>query len=92
MDFYQVYRRYLDVCNPFLNKGLETRKETLAVSLDNSKAFGHVWHKNILAKLSAFGFTSKFCNWFESFLSNRSIKVVVVEISFIFFSKNGGVL
>ena len=35
-------------------KTLETGKETLAVARDISEAFDQVWHKNLLAKLTAF--------------------------------------
>ena len=37
------------------NKALETGKETFVIGLDISKAFDQVWHKNLLAKLPAFG-------------------------------------
>ena len=70
---------------------LETGKETLAVALDISKAFDQVWHKNLLAKLPAFGFRPTLHKWIESFLTNRSIKVVVDGMSPESFSSNAGV-
>ena len=51
--------------------------ESYVVALDISKAFDRVWHKALLAKLPAFGFTPSLCNLISSFLSNRSISVVV---------------
>ena len=36
-----------------------------------------VWHKALLAKLPAYGFTPSFCKLISSFLSNRFISVVV---------------
>ena len=46
------------------------------IGLGISKAFDRVWHKNLLAKLPAFGLPP-----LESFLSNLSIKVEVDGIS-----------
>ena len=37
--------------------------ESLVVALDISKAFDRVWHKAVLAKLSACGFTPSFCKF-----------------------------
>ena len=51
--------------------------ESFIVALDISKAFDRVWHKALLAKLPSFGFTPSLCNLISSFLSNRSISVVV---------------
>ena len=36
--------------------------ESFVVALDISKAFDRVWHKALLAKLPAYGFTSPLCN------------------------------
>ena len=73
------------------NKTLEAGKETLAVALDISKAFDMVWHKNLLAKLISVGLEPKLCKLFESFLSDRSIKVVVDGIASSSFHTNAGV-
>ena len=51
-------------------------RETLAVAVDISKAVDQVWRKNLLAKLPIFAFTPTLCKCSESFLKNRSIKVV----------------
>ena len=51
--------------------------ESFVVALDISKASDRVWHKALLAKLSAYGFTPSFCKLISSFLSNRFISVVV---------------
>ena len=55
--------------------------ETRCVALDISEAFAMVWHKHFLPKLASSRLTPKLCNWFESFLSNRNIKVVIDGIS-----------
>ena len=51
--------------------------ETFIIALDISKAFDRVWHKALLAKLPAYGFTPSLCNLIKSYLSNRFISVVV---------------
>ena len=51
--------------------------ESFVVALDISKAFDRVWHKALLAKLPAYGFTPSFCKLISSFLSNHFISVVV---------------
>ena len=51
--------------------------ESFVIALDISKAFDRVWHKALLAKLPAYGFTPSFCKLISSFLSNRFISVVV---------------
>ena len=51
--------------------------EPFVVTLDISKAFDRVWHKALLAKLPAYGFTPSFCKLISSFLSNCFISVVV---------------
>ena len=51
--------------------------ESFIIALDISKAFDRVWHKALLAKLPAYGFTPTLCNLISSFLSNRFISVVV---------------
>ena len=47
------------------------------ISLDISKAFDHVWHKGLLAKLPMFGLHPTLNTWIVSFLSGRSIAVRV---------------
>ena len=51
--------------------------ETFAVALDISKAFDRVWHKALISKLPSFGFYPSLCSFISSFLSDRSIAVVV---------------
>ena len=50
-----------------------------------------VWHKNLLAKLTSVGLAPKLCKLFESFLSDRRIKVVIDGISSSSFLTNAGV-
>ena len=45
--------------------------------MDISKAFDRVWHPGLLHKLAAIGVSGPVYNWFVSYLSNRSQKVVI---------------
>ena len=65
--------------------------ESFVVALDISKAFDRVWHKALLAKLPAYGFTSSLVNLVSSFLSDRSISVVVDGTTSSTFSISSGV-
>ena len=65
--------------------------ESLVVTLDITKASDRVWHKALLAKLSAYGFTPSFCKLISSFLSNHFISVVVEDATSPSFSVSSGV-
>ena len=65
--------------------------ESFVVALDTSKAFDRVWHKALLAKLPAYGFTPSFCKLISSFLSNRFISVVVDGATSASFPVSSGV-
>ncbi|CAF4954294.1 unnamed protein product [Pieris macdunnoughi] len=58
-------------------EAIESKGEALAVSLDIVKAFDRVWNRALLSKLPAYGLPEKLCDWISSFLSDRSIKVVI---------------
>ena len=51
--------------------------ETKIVFLDISKAFDRVWHKGLIFKLSRTGIPNSLLKWFESYLSNRSQRVII---------------
>ena len=65
--------------------------ESFVVALDISKAFDRVWHKALLAKLPAYGFTPSFCKLISSFLSNRFMSVVVDGANSASFPVSSGV-
>ena len=65
--------------------------ESFMVALDISKAFDRVWHKTLLAKLPAYGFTPSFCKLISSFLSNRFISVVVDGATSASFPVSSGI-
>merc|ERR1712035_158174 len=51
--------------------------ETFSIALDISKAFDRVWHKSLISKLPSYGIYPSLCSFISSFLSDRSIAVVV---------------
>ena len=56
-----------------LDEGFMTR----VVALDISKAFDKVWHRGLILKLSRNGISGNVLGIIESFLSNRSLNVVI---------------
>ena len=72
------------------SSSLKNFGESFVVALDISKAFDRVWHKALLAKLPAYGFTP-FCKLISSFLSNRFISVVVDGATSASFPVSSGV-
>lgn len=60
-----------------LTNSINDREEARIVCLDISKAFDRVWHRGLLAKLSALGFSGKLLKWLQDYLSNRSLKVIL---------------
>ena len=71
------------------SSSLRNFEESFVVVLDISKAFDRVWHKSLLAKLPAYGFTPSFCKLTFNFLSNRFIFVVDGAISASFSASSG---
>ena len=56
-------------------KGRQDGMYTLAVFLDLSKAFDTLEHNVLLKKLYKYGIRGTAYNWFESYLSNRQMRV-----------------
>ena len=73
------------------SSSLKNFGKSFVVALDISKAFDRVWHKALLAKLPAYGFTPSFCKLISSFLSNRFISVVVDGATSASFPVSSGV-
>ena len=59
------------------SSALESYSESRVISLDISKALDCVWHKGLLANLPMFGFHHTLITWISSFLSDRSIAIMV---------------
>jgi hypothetical protein len=55
---------------------VDTGKEVRAVFCDISKAFDRVWHRGLLLKLSSLGIKHELLNWFKSYLSHRTQRVL----------------
>ena len=70
---------------------LGTLDKSFIVALDISKAFDRIWHKALLDKLPAYGFTRSFCKLISGYLSNRFISVVVDTATCASFPVSSGV-
>lgn len=58
-------------------KSLQDRKQCDTIVLDFSKAFDKVSHDHLLFKLERLGIDSTTCTWIQSFLLNRTQRVVI---------------
>ena len=56
---------------------LDEGKEVFAVALDIKGAFDRVWHNGLSAKLQAKGISGKLLKWIESYLTGRSLEVIL---------------
>ena len=56
---------------------LDRGEEVRLIALDIKGAFDKVWHNGLCAKLKSKGVTGKLLAWIQSYLSNRSMKVVI---------------
>jgi hypothetical protein len=74
----------IDAINEFVHdtlQNLESKKYTLGVFLDLSKAFDTIDHTIILKKLEYYGIRGVALEWFKSYLSNRMQYVSYKNIS-----------
>ena len=55
-------------------KGLETKKHTMAIFIDLSKAFDTISHNLLLTKMSLYGLRGTAHAWYNSYLSNRMMQ------------------
>lgn len=66
----------IELCHKF-SCALDECKDVRVVYLDISKAFDKVWHKGLLFKLKKFGIQGNMLQWFSSYLSDRSQRVLI---------------
>lgn len=59
------------------NTHLDKGNEVCVIALDIKGAFDKVWHNGLLAKLKSKGICGKLLTWLQSYLSDRSIQVVL---------------
>ena len=62
-------------------KGLENRQHVACVLLDLSKAFDTIDHKILIKKLELYGIRGRALQWFESYLTNRKLRVKCRTVS-----------
>ena len=65
--------------------------ESFVVGFAISKAFDRVWNWGLISKLPSFGFPPSLCSLISSFLSDRSISVIVDGSTSTPFPINSGV-
>ena len=67
----------LTVITDRISGALDKSCDARAIALDISKAFDKVWHKGLLHKISSYGISGRVFSVIKSFLTGRSMKVVV---------------
>ena len=81
----------LTVITHRISEAMAMGNHSRVIALDISKAFDKVWHKGLLLKLSSYGISGKVLAVIKSFLSGRSLRVVVNGQSSHAHSINAGV-
>ena len=81
----------LTVLSERIYNSLDALGETRAIALDIPKAFDKVWHAGLLHKLKAYGVAGSILSILESFLKERSLKVVLDGQSSPLYNINAGV-
>ena len=69
----------LTVVSDSIARAFNRSGTTRAVALDISKAFDRVWHAGLLHKLKSYGISGQIFGLISSFLSNRRLRVVLME-------------
>lgn len=70
---------------------LDQNNEIMVLLLDLSKAFDKVWHKGLLAKLRAIGFSDNIVDWFSSYLNNRKQRICIGRQTSSWQTLNAGI-
>ena len=91
---FHAFRSTADIMTVFnerIYNSLDTGGETRATALDMSKAFDKVWHAGLIHKLKAYGVVDPILRILESFLQERSLKVVLDGQTSPLYITNAGV-
>ena len=67
----------LTILSQHWSSALDEGKEVFVAALDIKGAFDRVWHNGLCAKLEASGITGKLLMWIKSYLSGRSLNVIL---------------
>ena len=59
-------------------QGLDDGEEMAMIFLDLSKAYDRVWHTGLLHKLKKIGIRGSLLEWFKSYLTGRTQRVVML--------------
>ena len=72
---YQLLETYLNIV-----QSIDEGKYCCMIFCDLSKAFDRVWHNGLIFKLQTYGISGKLLQWFKSYLSHRSQKVMYKDL------------
>ena len=72
-------------------KAIDDGKEIRVMFFDISKAFDIVWHAGLIHKLQNIGSRDPLLKWFNSYLSDRKQRVIIVECPSRLFNIRTGV-
>ena len=73
--FYQLLETYHNIV-----QSIDEGKSCCMIFCDLSKAFDRVWHNGLIFKLQTYGISCKLLQWFKSYLSHRSQKVMFKDL------------
>ena len=74
-----------------VNSGIDRGETPLSIFIDIRKAFDTVDFQTLLSRIESLGVHGKCLKWFESYLTGRSLKVVLSDINSAAFPVMSGV-
>ena len=81
----------LTVITHRISRALDSNLDARVITLDISNAFDKVWHKGLLHKITSYGIKGRVYSVLKSFITGRSMKVVVNGQSSNVYLLNAGV-
>ena len=61
--------------------GIDRGETSLSIFIDIRKAFDRVEFQTLLSRIESLGVRGKCLKWFESYLTGRSLKVVLSDVN-----------